>query len=753
MTVVTAPQPHRGAVVVRAGKFGLVGLIGLGVNLAAQAALTEFAQWNYLVAAVAATQMSSTFNFALAESWVFEAVGDSAARARRYLSFLLMNNVALILRAPMMWALVDGFGVHYSIANFLSLALLTLVRFGLSDHVIWGHGGDLPADRRRRPGAATVWSSPSRYVVDEAMHPVVRFIVNAKTALRPRSRRWAESQRDQWTNRSPPQPGDASPDAIEDSDPPPGDGANRPEPPSSDLVPAEPEPDPDPPDESEFSSRAQAFALTLVLLVGAGLRLWKLMAVGFNSDEAVYSSQAAAIAGDRSIAEFFPVFRAHPFLFQAVLSVPYQLGTSDVVGRLLSVAFGLATVVVVFATARSIYGARVGLVAAGLVSLMPYHVVVTRQVLLDGPMTFFATLSLYFVAKFVLRRQLVWLLAASCTLAMTVLAKETYIILVGSVFMFFALSPEIRLRLREMMLAGLVFVAVLLPFPVTILLAGKSETGKNYLSWQLFRRPNHGLGFYATVLPQYVGYAVLAGAVVAFALTWGRRRTWRERLLISWVVVPVAFLEIWPVKGYHYLLAASIPIAILAAQGLCLSLDRLANGLRRWRTRPEFSSGRSPVTIVGTLMTVVVAGSLMIPSWAAVQPATDEAFLAGTGGVPGGREVGEWIGEHVPEGAEFLTVGPSMANLVQYYGRRKAYGLSVSSNPLNRNPSYEPIANPDLAIRTSDLQYLIWDSYSSMRSSFFGDKLLSYAERYHGRVVYSYEPEGRPLITVYEVRP
>ena len=79
------------------------------------------------------------------------------------------------------------------------------------------------------------------------------------------------------------------------------------------------------------------------MLVGAGLRLWNLMAVGFNSDEAVYSSQAAGIAGDSSIAEFFPIFRAHPFLFQAVLSVPYQFGTSDTVGRLVSVAFGCLT--------------------------------------------------------------------------------------------------------------------------------------------------------------------------------------------------------------------------------------------------------------------------------------------------------------------------------------------------------------------------------------------------------------------------
>ena len=38
--------------------------------------------------------------------------------------------------------------------------------------------------------------------------------------------------------------------------------------------------------------------------------------------------------------------------------------------------------------------------AALLLALMPYHVVVTRQVLLDGPMALFATVTLYLLARF-----------------------------------------------------------------------------------------------------------------------------------------------------------------------------------------------------------------------------------------------------------------------------------------------------------------------------------------------------------------
>ena len=103
-----------------------------------------------------------------------------------------------------------------------------------------------------------------------------------------------------------------------------------------------------------------------------------------------------------------------------------------------------------------------------------------------------------------------------------------------------------------------------------------------------------------------------------------------------------------------------------------------------------------------------------------------------------------------------------MANIIMFYGQRKTWGLSVSTNPLHRNPVYEPVANPDRMIRTNEIQYLVWDSYSASRSKHFGSTLLRYVDRYHGRAVYTAtvpvkSKAGRtirkPVIVVYEVRP
>jgi hypothetical protein len=149
-------------------------------------------------------------------------------------------------------------------------------------------------------------------------------------------------------------------------------------------------------------------------------------------------------------------------------------------------------------------------------------------------------------------------------------------------------------------------------------------------------------------------------------------------------------------------------------------------------------------------------------SWQRIQPRISTSFLAGTGGVPGGRETGIWIQEYVPVHARFMTIGPSMANIIEFYGEHQAYGLSVSPNPLHRNPSYDPILNPDLQIRSSELQYLVWDSFSASRSQFFSDKLMAYVNKYNGRAVHTEtitvkDEQGnsvvKPVIIIYEVYP
>jgi hypothetical protein len=213
------------------------------------------------------------------------------------------------------------------------------------------------------------------------------------------------------------------------------------------------------------------------------------------------------------------------------------------------------------------------------------------------------------------------------------------------------------------------------------------------------------------------------------------------------------FFELYPVKGFQYLLPIAPPLAILAARTLALWSPEPGPG--RWRAL----LGRSWFAPLAGLL---IAVSLAVPSWLRIEPAHSTTFLAGSGGVRGGREAGEWIRRNVPKGSQLMTLGPSMANILQFYGQRKAYALSVSPNPLNRNPSYKPIRNPDFRIRNNEFQYLVWDAFSADRSNFFERGLLRYADRYQGTVVHTQSVKvttddghkvRKPIIVFYQVRP
>src|SRR3954470_16362833 len=119
-------------------------------------------------------------------------------------------------------------------------------------------------------------------------------------------------------------------------------------------------------------ARSGRAALGLVLAAGALLRVWDLNAVGFNSDEAVYVGQGAGIAHAPPREPFFPISRAHPLLFQTVLSFGFKLGLSDGFERLAAAVVGLVNVLLVFEVGRLLYDRRAGLIAAGIFALMPY---------------------------------------------------------------------------------------------------------------------------------------------------------------------------------------------------------------------------------------------------------------------------------------------------------------------------------------------------------------------------------------------
>ena len=388
----------------------------------------------------------------------------------------------------------------------------------------------------------------------------------------------------------------------------------------------------------------------------------------------------------------FPIFRAHPLLFQSLLSVPWRLGGHVETARVhrgaarrrdrlrhLPPRAGCST------------APRPGSWPALLLAVMPYHVVVSRQVLLDGPMTLCATLSLYLLARFAATAQArVALRRRRGDGADRPVQGDEH--------------PPARRGLRVLR-ARARGAGAPAPGP-----AGGRRPGRDHRA--LPRRPaprrRQPLGRRTTwpgsssggrttpsVLP--VGGAAGDGARSCSPSpspgSWllRRRRSWRETLLLCLDRRARGVLRALAGQGLPVPAARPRPPPPCWPRGRSRSPGPPG---RAARGRPRPAPGRRRPR--GRSCASLLAVSSCRPDRALCRR---RSLLAGSGGLPGGREAGRWIGAHVPPGAQLMTIGPSMANILAFYGHRRACGLSVSPNPLSRNPSYEPIDNPDLAIR------------------------------------------------------
>jgi dolichol-phosphate mannosyltransferase len=128
--------------------FGLVGASGIAVNTLVLWLLSVAGNQHYLIAAVLATEASTTWNFVFTEMLVFRRAKPGSLLGRGF-KFYLVNHAALVLRLPLLALFVGPLSIPLLIGNLITLVLLFTVRFVIADSVIYApHDGE---DDDRRP--------------------------------------------------------------------------------------------------------------------------------------------------------------------------------------------------------------------------------------------------------------------------------------------------------------------------------------------------------------------------------------------------------------------------------------------------------------------------------------------------------------------------------------------------------------------------------------------------------------------------
>lgn len=118
-------------------RFLLVGVTGLILNTLLLRYTVESLDWHYTVSAIATAELATLWNYLLADYWVFDDRRERQSLAFRLGGFVLMNTIFLAVQIPLLTFLVMNGMVPYLIANILSIGVLTIGRFLISDQILW----------------------------------------------------------------------------------------------------------------------------------------------------------------------------------------------------------------------------------------------------------------------------------------------------------------------------------------------------------------------------------------------------------------------------------------------------------------------------------------------------------------------------------------------------------------------------------------------------------------------------------------
>lgn len=325
------------------------------------------------------------------------------------------------------------------------------------------------------------------------------------------------------------------------------------------------------------SLRARTILLTLVLSLAAFARLASLPAKEPWLDE-WYSVSAARLAWP-SFLSLMVQREANMALYYVVLRFWLQIDDSQVFVRLLSVLFALATLSVLYRLGSRIFGTPVGLTAALLLALNPFHVRYSQEMRSYSLLVLLLTLSTLLFVRCIERPALKnWALYVLATVA------AMYSHLFGALLLPAHAASLALLPLRENAWRGMAWAsgtAALLGAPLGLFAV---SVGTGPISWlpkpelrslvRLFYALTGGVEERTPLFLAYFLFCLVALASATRLWRLGRgTEAWRHGLVTCCLAIPVAITYGFSLLGRpvfipRYLVICVPYVCLLAALGL-----------------------------------------------------------------------------------------------------------------------------------------------------------------------------------------
>lgn len=450
-------------------------------------------------------------------------------------------------------------------------------------------------------------------------------------------------------------------------------------------------------------SKNELLLLTLLIICAIILRVWDLGAVGFNNDEAIYSGQAATLAGYDEFQKHFSIFRAHPLLLQFTISVMFGMfGISDAISRIVPAVFGVSTIILTYFIGKNLYDRKIAIVTTIVITILPYHILLSRQVLLDVALSFFYTLTLFFIIRHLTSpRHPFWLYLVGASAGLSFLSKEVGIFALMSTIMCLFLFKTITLR--NFLIVISTFLLASSPHWIPVLTIPEAhEAAVKYWNWQTSRDPNQSDIFYARLISQEaLGYVLTALCLLSIihALKSKNIKKPAVFLLLVWIALPLTLFQFLAVKGFSFVLP-TIPAFVLL--GVSFLFTNWMKRIRGYR-----------IVLVAVIPLIIVFSGPPLHYVLQIPP----IYLVGSGEEPHARAAANWIDDNLSDKAKFLTLDIRTANIIKYYSNHDAFSLHS-----NQNPAYTKVENSDLAILNGEIDFLVYEIYLAERFGYLKDE-------------------------------
>jgi len=485
--------------------------------------------------------------------------------------------------------------------------------------------------------------------------------------------------------------------------------------------------------------------LMIILALGLFLRSWDLGWNGFNGDESIYSGQAASLLGQKDFLRDFAVFRAHPLLLQSLLSVAFALfGTHDTIARTVPVIFGTLSIIATYLLGKELFDRRVGLVSSLVLALLPFHIVFSRQVLLDVPLSFFIILFLYFVTKYRNTESNIYSYWTGVSCGLCLISKEIGIIMLPIYVCYTFITHTLKLQKFSVFLIGFAFA--IMPY-VSLILVRRDAVNAffTYANFQANRDATvYSLRYASTLINEVFGYVLSILIIVSIILILlqckcTKSKKYRDQIILlgMTLVTLFVFYQLLPSQGDRFLISL-VPVGVVV--GFSFLVTKYVNRLTKYN-----------VIHICLILMIILSNNFFFSRLLPV----DDLRISDNMGTPWKREVALWIKDNTPSDASVLTAQTTMANVIRFYSNHEVYTFEQSSNP-----SYIRLDNPALLILNKNVSIIVEDLDPALGQNSAVSDLKKYRAYFDPQLVYTaYKhstENGRdkkiPTISVFKLR-